>query len=294
MVKLSIIIVSHNTSYLTKKCLESLYENLKNYNFKYKIIVVDNASTDDTIDNLKKLKEKDKLNLLIIRNKKNLGYGKANNQGLKKTLSQYTLFLNSDTLIKEVNFEYLFKYLDENPKIGALTIKVIRPNGEIDWASHRGFPTLWRSFCYFTGLENLFSKIPYLNKLFGGYHLRHFNLRDIHEIDSPSGAFFLTRTKLIKDLNGFDESFFMYGEDLDLSWRIKEVGYKIIYNPLFTVVHHKYQSGLKGKDVERRKEIKNHFYQAMKIFYQKHYQKKYPPLINSLVYKIIDYKIKSL
>jgi len=294
MIKLSIIIVSHNTAHLTEKCLEFLYKNLKNYNFKYKIIVVDNASTDNTLDKLENLKDKNHLNLLIIRNKKNLGYGKANNQGLKKTQSQYTLFLNSDALIKEVDFEYLFKYLDKRPKIGALTVKVILPNGKIDWASHRGFPTLWRSFCYFTGLENLFSNIPYLNKLFGGYHLRHLNLKEIHEIDSPSGAFFLTRTNLMKDLNGFDERFFMYGEDLDLSWRIKEAGYKIIYYPLFTVVHHKYQSGLKGEDVEKRKKIEKHFYQAMKIFYQKHYQEKYPLLINSLVYKIIDYKIKSI
>lgn len=286
---LSVIVVSYNTKDITLQCVTSLSSKLDNEHIAYEIIIVDNCSTDGSVEALKKL---DYGNLKIIYNTQNKGYGKANNQGLKTASKEYILFLNSDVIIDErINFQELVTYLDANKKIGALTVKVLLPNGSIDPASHRGFPTVWRSFCYFFGLEKIFSFIPFLNKLFGGYHLINLDRNTIHEIDSPTGAFFLVPSKLIKEMGGFDEDFFMYGEDLDLSFRIKERGYKIIYYPMFSVLHLKYQSGLQNKnDEERKKRIKKSFFKTMAIFYRKHYEKIYPTFVSKIVYFFIHLK----
>jgi len=289
---LSIIIVSYNTSFLTFQCVKSLFSSLKKEkNISFEVIVVDNASEDDTIERLKKISAR-KTNLLIIKNKKNVGYAKANNLALKKAKGRFILFLNSDVLIKKVKWKTIINYLEKNEKVGALTLKVNLKKGVIDPACHRGIPTLWRSFCYFLGLERFFSSFPFLNRLFGGYHLVYLDKRRIHEVEAISGAFFLTKKAILEKLNGFDEDFFMYGEDLDLSLRIKKLGYKIVYYPLFYVFHLKYQSGLGKKDKELKRQTKYYFYQAMKIFYQKHYEKKYPFFINFLVYFLLDWKIK--
>ena len=106
--------------------------------------------------------------------------------------------------------------MEQDSSIGVMTVKVVLPDGSLDPASHRGFPTIWRSFSYYSGLEKVFGKLPFLNRAFGGYHLTYENLKKRHEIDSPTGAFYLTRKETFDKVNGFDESFFMYGEDLDL------------------------------------------------------------------------------
>lgn len=283
MTKLSIIIVSYNTKDITNDCLQSVFKSL---NVPSEIIVVDNGSKDGAVRMLESLKVKKFIKL--IKNEENLGYSKANNQGLKKAEGDYILFLNSDVIVKSVDFKKLLDYLDKYPQIGALTVKVNLTNGEVDPASHRGFPTLWRSFCYFFKLEKLFSGASFLNQIFGGYHLTYFDLKSIHEIDSGSGAFLLTRKDLMKKLNGFDEDFFMYGEDLDLAFRIKQLGCKIIYYPFYEITHLKYSSGLKIDSGEIRKRTKRYFYEAMKIFYQKHYQNSHPRIINKIVFLIID------
>jgi len=291
---LSIIIVSYNTASITLSCLKRIFSSLKkNKNLSFEIIVVDNGSTDNSVKKIEKLKLKE-LNLTIIKNKRNLGYAKANNQGLKDAKGNFILFLNSDVLVEKIDWIKLFDFFRKNKNIGALTVKIKLKNGKIDWASHRGFPTLWRSVCYFFRLEKFFASIPLLNKIFGGYHLTHLNLDKVHEVEAISGAFFLTKKSILDKLKGFDEQFFMYGEDLDLCLRIKKLGYQIIYYPHFSVVHLKYQSGL-GKDNKAiKRQTRYYFYQAMKIFYKKHYEKKYPFFINSLVYFFLDWKIKRL
>ncbi len=293
MTKLSVIILSYNTKEVTKKCLISLFNPLKKVKkFKIEVIVVDNASIDGSKEMLKqyqksKIKyQNDNVKLKTILNKKNLGYAKSNNQALKIAKGDYILFLNSDVVIDEVDFTRLLDYLDKKTEVGALTVRVKLPTGEIDTASHRGFPTVWNSFCYFSKLEKFFGRIPLIGKIFGEYHLTYLNLATIHEVDSISGAFYLTRREILEKLKGFDEDFFMYGEDIDLSFRIKKLGYKIIYYPLFQVTHLKYTSGLK----KNNNEVKKHFYNAMKIFYKKHYQKHYPSIINRLIYLFIDFK----
>ena len=288
---LSVIILSYNTKELTNNCLSSLIKSLpKNKNFKSEIIVVDNGSTDGSVDQIKNLKLKiknDNIKLKTIFNKKNLGYPKGNNRALKIATGKYILFLNSDVIVDKIEFKKLLSYLESHSDVGVLTVKVTLPDGSVDPASHRGFPTIWNSFCYFVGLEELLRSVPYLNRLFGGYHLVHLNFARTHEVDSVSGAFYLSRIDILKEIKGFDEAFFMYGEDLDLSFRIKKLGYQVVYYPDYKVTHLKHASGLEKNNIETRKKTKLHFFDAMKIFYRKHYEKNHNKLINNMIYFFI-------
>ncbi len=296
MLDLSVIVLSYNTKNTTKNCLEKLHDSLNLSNITSEIIIVDNDSKDGSVEMLKKMlgKSNPKIAYRMIFNKKNNGFAKGNNQGLKITNGKNILFLNSDVLIEDINWNALITYFNQNTDIGALTVKVKLSDGNIDPASHRGFPTVWNSFTYYSKLEKIFGQIPFLNKIFGGYHLKHLNLDTIHEIDSPSGAFYLTPKKLMNKLKGFDDkTFFLYGEDLDLSYRIKQLGFKIVYFPKFSVLHLKSISGLKKNNNKIKNKAKGHFYSAMKKFYQKHYENKYPKIIRNIVYYFIDLKSKS-
>lgn len=277
---------------MTEKTILHLCNSLKNAKFEYEIIVVDNGSTDGSTSMLENLKKKIP-QLTTLYNKKNLGFPKGNNRGLAIAKGTYILFLNSDVHVKNISFHELFSYFEHNPKVGALTVKVLLPSGSIDPASHRGFPTVWNAFCYFTKLEFVFGHVPFVGGLFGGYHLTQKNLNSVHEIDSPTGAFYLIRSSLVKELQGFDERFFMYGEDLDLSYRVKERGYKVVYYPKYEVVHYKGVSGFRNKTGDLRTQTRKYFYEAMKFFYQKHYSSQYPGWFNYSIYSIIDSKIKS-
>lgn len=290
MVNLSIIVVSYNTEDLTIECLNSVSTALKRYPVQAEIIVVDNASTDGSVKQLNRFAIDD-LRFVLIENKTNVGFGKANNIGLKKAEGKYILFLNSDTLVEGLNFQELISVMDKDEKIGALTVCVNLENGSLDPASHRGFPTIWRSFTYFFKLEQITRHIPVLNRMFGGYHLTHLNHNTIHEIESPSGAFFLTRKSILDEVDGFDEKFFMYGEDLDLSTRIKRLGYKIMFYPEQSITHLKGKSGIKHEDAKVKDETSKYFYEAMKTFYDKHYSSKYPKFISKIIHWAIDLKI---
>lgn len=293
MAKLSIIILSYNTRDLTLTCVETLINSLQESSFNSEIIVVDNASADGSVEMLKNIKKdfsSKKTNIITVYNRENTGYPRGNNIGLKHATGKYILFLNSDVIVKEVKWDEVIGYMEHNEKVGALTVRVMLPTGELDRASHRGFPTAWNAFGYYSGLEKITSNIPVVNKWFGGYHLTHERLTDLHSIDSPSGAFYLTRSSLMDALNGFDETFFMYGEDLDLSYRIKEAGYDVIYYPSGTVLHLKYQSGLKKDKKSTKSKTRAYFYESMRIFYKKHYEKSNPQFLNLVVYFFIRLK----
>lgn len=293
MKDLSVIIISYNTKDTTFECINRILDSFKSTpKFTAEIIVVDNASTDGSVEMIKTIKNKENIEIKRIFNTENTGFARANNEGLALAEGKYILFLNSDAFVHDINFEDLMYYMDKNPEVGVLTVKVMLPDGSIDKASHRGFPTIWNSFTYFTKLEKLFCKFPKLSKIFGYYHLTHLDLNTIHEIDSPSGAFYLTRSEIMKKVNGFDTAFFMYGEDLDLSYRIKELGYKIIYYPLFRVTHLKYQSGLKKNKVGVQKQTTNHFFQAMDIFYDKHFAPQNSVIENKLTHFFINLRSK--
>lgn len=291
MIPLSIIIVSFNTKEITRKCLLSLKKNFGKYPLEHEIIVVDNNSKDGTVELLQNLEKKYSGNLHILLNNKNLGFGRGNNLGLNKSHGKYVLYLNSDAIVTDIDFRDLINLMETHKDIGALTVKVILPSGEIDPASHRGFPTPWRSFTYFSGLERIFFNVPLLNKVFGGYHLVDFNLNNIHEIDVPTGAFLFTKREIVDKFGGFDQDYFAYGEDIEMAFQIKALGYKIVYYPLWKVLHLKSVSGLKKKNNNIiRKRTSDYFYNSMKIFYNKHYSKNHNWLFNKLVYLAIDIK----
>ncbi|MBI2009629.1 MAG: glycosyltransferase family 2 protein [Candidatus Chisholmbacteria bacterium] len=231
--KLSIIITSFNTRVLLKECLTSLKHSQDK--LEKEIIVVDNASEDGSPEMIKTHFKEVKL----LKSTRNLGYGRANNLGLKHATGEYILFLNSDTFVPPQTLGYMAEFMASHPDVGVATCQLQLPQGGLDPASHRGFPTPWASFTFFVGLERLFPR----SQLFGQYHQGWKNLEATHEIDTPAGAFYLTRKKILRKVGGFDEQFFIYAEDIDLSLRIKKAGWKIVFVPIVSVMHLKKRSG---------------------------------------------------
>jgi len=293
---LSVIITSYNTKEITLRCLSELDEVCGlSKELSIEVVVVDNASIDGSYEALQKIQMVN-AKYQVIQNRENVGFSRGNNIGFHQTQGKYILFLNSDAMMKStinrhVNLTELIYYLKGNSNIGALTVKVELTNGTIDPASHRGFPTPWRSLCYFAGIEKLihnfnFSSIKLKNHL-GGYHLLGEDKNTIHEIDACTAAFLLCPADLIRELDGFDEQFFMYGEDLDLCYRIKQKGLKIIWYPKYSVTHLKYKSGLAAGDKKTQRSIRWYFHDSMEKFYTKHYKANYPFCINWLILTII-------
>ncbi|MCX7785258.1 MAG: glycosyltransferase family 2 protein [candidate division WOR-3 bacterium] len=286
--KLSIIIVNYNTKDLVLQCLNSV-ANLS-INTDYEVFVVDNNSSDGSAQTIKALMPW----VNLIENHENLGFAKANNQAIKLARGEYILLLNPDTKNVERAIEKTLEFIENHSEIDAITCRVELANGELDWACHRGFPTPWASFSYFVGLEKIFPK----SKLFGQYHLTYLSLDKPHEIEVPSGCFFMVRRKVVEKVGLLDESYFMYGEDVDWAYRIKKAGGKIYFYPDAKIIHYKgCSSGIKKETQEKtfiNKTTKinavNYFYDAMKIFYNKHYKTKYPFFINWLVYLGIEIK----
>ena len=282
MIDLSIVIVSYNTKDFLIKCIQSIEETAKD--FAYEIIVVDNASADGTPE---LVKEKFK-NVILIANKENLGFSKANNIGIKKTSGRFVLFLNADTIIYPLTLKRMIDFMDNNKDAGASTCKLKMPNEKIDDASHRGFPTPWNSFCHFSGISKIFPK----SKIFGGYNLSYLDLSKTHEIDALAGAFMMVRREVGNKVGWWDEDYFFYGEDLDFCYMLKQNGWKVYYVPEVSILHYKGVSGgIKkiSKEVttankETRKKAQTERFKAMRIFYKKHYENKYPWIVTRLVY----------
>lgn len=287
MIDLSIIIVNYNAKEFLKKCLDSIFEsNITNY----EVIVVDNASRDGSVDELKKFEPKIKL----IVNKKNVGFSAANNRGIRKAGGRYILFLNPDTNVYPNTFKYMLNFMDKNKSAGAATCKVVLSNGKLDDASHRGFPTPWNAFCFFSGLDKIFPK----SKIFGGYHMGWENLNKTHEIKACAGAFMLVRREAGEQVNWWDENYFFYGEDLDFCLELYKKGWKIYFVPKVSILHYKgISSGLKKHskhlshaDLEIQKVATAARFDAMKILYKKQYMDKYPKFITWIVMKGINLK----
>jgi hypothetical protein len=253
--------------------------------------VVDNASSDGTVETVDKLKTE---NLKLIKSEENLGFSKANNVGVKKASGRYVLFLNSDTVVGENTLEGMVGFMDENQHVGAATCKLVMPNGQIDDASHRGDPTPWNALTHFSGLTKLFGK----TKLFGGYNLGYLDLNKTHEIQALAGAFMLVRKKAGEDAGWWDEDYFFYGEDLDFCYMLRQKGWKIFYVPQYSILHYKGVSGgIKkiSKDVttanpETKIRSQRERFRAMRLLYKKHYEQKYPWIVTRLVYLGISLK----
>lgn len=275
---------------MTLRCLASIRKLGERQDCE--VFVVDNNSSDDSVAAIKR----DFPWVRLIQNQQNLGFARANNQALRLVKSEYVLLLNSDTENIDQGIEKTLAYIESHPTVDAITCKVELADGGLDWACHRGFPTPWASFCYFAKLEKIFPK----SRLFGRYHLTYQSLSEPHEIDTPSGCFYLIRKKMIDKIGLLDEDYFFFGEDVDWSYRIKQAGGKIYYYPEARIIHHKgIASGIKKEtkhttQASRATKIKsvNNFYDAMKIFYTKHYKNRYLFLVNWLVYIGIAIKRK--
>ena len=298
MLDLSIVIVNYNTKEFLKNCINSLLHCISE-KIDYEIIIVDNASTDGSPVEISRLPQDSggQVNLKAILNKENLGFAKANNQGLKISQeSRYVLFLNSDTIMKNQTIEEMINFMDTHLDAGAATCKLIMPNGEIDDASHRGFPTPWNSFSHFSGLARIFPK----SRIFAGYNLGWMDLNTTHKIDVLAGAFMLVRREAGEQAGWWDEDYFFYGEDIDFCFMLKKKGWSIYYVPRVFITHYKGVSGgiksvskgITTASKETKKRVTKWRFKAMRIFYDKHYKQKYPWIINFLVDKGISLREK--
>ncbi|MDP2585334.1 MAG: glycosyltransferase [Candidatus Levybacteria bacterium] len=282
MLDLSIVIVNYNAKEFLRKCLTSIVGNVRNV--QYEVIVVDNNSSDKSSEMIRKEFPQIKL----IANTENKGFSKANNQGIKISKeSRYILFLNPDTVIQKQTIEEMIGFMDTYKDAGASTCRLVMANGKIDDASHRGFPTPWNSLCHFAGLSRIFPK----SQIFAGYNLGWMNLEKTHEIDALAGAFMLVRRSAGEEVKWWDEDYFFYGEDIDFCYMLKQKGWKVYYVPTVSITHYKGVSGgiksvskaITTASEETKKRATKWRFEAMRIFYKKHYQQKYPWIINFLV-----------
>lgn len=271
--KLSVIIVNYNVKYFIEQCLNSVYRALAET--EAEIWVVDNNSVDGSCSMIKEKFPEVKL----IENQTNPGFSIANNQAIRKASGEYILLLNPDTIVQEDTFIKCIEYMDKHQNAGGLGIKMVDGKGKFLPESKRALPTPIVSLYKITGLSSLFPK----SKTFSKYHLGHLDKNQIHEIEILAGAYMFLRKKVLDEIGLLDECFFMYGEDIDLSYRILKAGYKNIYFPKTQILHYKGESTKKGSI--------NYvlvFYKAMIIFAKKHFSKKnakaYAFLIHIAIY----------
>lgn len=253
---ISIVIVNYNVKDLLFNCLKSIQDASKKLNVQ--TIVVDNNSIDKSVEYLTPLFP----DVEFIANKENVGFSKANNQGFEISTGKYVLILNPDTVLNEETLNVMYDYMEKHPETGMSGCKVLNPDGSFQLSCRRGFPTPWNSFSKLFGLQSLFPKV----KLFSGYNLTFKSIDDTYEVDALIGAFMFARKNVLDEIGGFDEQFFMYGEDLDLCYKVKEAGWKIDYVHTTTIIHYKGES-------TRRSSIKEvkHFYESMEIYAKKHF-----------------------
>ncbi|MAD49813.1 MAG: glycosyltransferase family 2 protein [Flavobacteriales bacterium] len=259
--QLSVIIVNYNVKNLLRDCLLSVQKAALKLDTE--IIVVDNASSDGSV---KMLQEEFK-GVKLIANSKNVGFSTANNQGIAQAKGQYILILNPDTLVYEQTFNDCMKFCSENTNCGGIGVQMLDANSNFLKESKRGFPTPKDSLLRLSFLNRLFPKSAYFN----GYYLGHLNKDENHKVDVLAGAFIWIKKSIVDEVNGLDEQFFMYGEDIDFSYRIQQAGYDNYYLGTISILHYKGES----TDTYSFKYIER-FYGAMKIFSKKHYPYSYP------------------
>ncbi len=283
MKKVSVIIVNYNTKPILQDCLHNLegsYPNLE-------IIVVDNASADGSAEMVKASFP----NVVLIENENN-GLAAGSNLGLTKATGDYYLFMGSDAFPAGDAISQLVNYMDQAPYVGIATCKLVLRNGELDWDAHRGFPTPWAALTHFTKLNKLFPHSRIFNRYFLGWE----DMNKPHEIDLCISHFMLVKKEVIEQIGKWDEHYFLYGEDVDFCYRAKQAGWQIMYLPFCTAVHYKGVSvgirketqDITSASTETRERIKKTTTDAMKLFYKKHYQGKYPAIVTNFVLAGID------
>lgn len=255
--KLSVIIVNYNVKYFLEQCLHSVLRAVEDLHAE--ILVIDNASSDGSVDYLKPLFP----SVDFIAGSTNLGFGKANNLALQQAKGEYILFLNPDTIIPEDCFSKCINFLEQHSKAGALGVRMLDGSGNFLPESKRSFPSTSTAFFKAVGLSDAFSESKFFNK----YSLGYLDENKNHRVDVLAGAFMMIRKSALDQVGGFDEQFFMYGEDIDLSYRIKKAGFDNWYFAEAPIIHFKGES-MKKWSADHVKV----FYEAMIVFVKKHYK----------------------
>ncbi len=256
--RLTVVIVNYNVKYFLDQCLHSVMK--AGEHIPAEVIVVDNNSSDNSVEMVREKYPE----VTLIANKENLGFSKANNQAIRVARGDYVLLLNPDTLVEEDTFVKCVKFMDDHPDAGGLGVKMVDGKGRFLPESKRGLPTPMVAFYKIFGLAALFPR----SKRFGKYHLGYLDPDKIHKVDILAGAFMMMRKTVLDKTGLLDEAFFMYGEDIDLSWRIRQAGYNNYYFPETRIIHYKGES--------TKKSSINYvlvFYNAMIIFAKKHFSK---------------------
>ena len=273
-IDLSIVILNYNTRDLTRICVKTvLASRLGTYSME--VIVCDNGSTDGTLEMI----AKEFPGIVRIDNRKNLGFAAGNNPGIQRAKGRYILLLNTDTEVPVQTLATMIRFMDQTPDAGAATCKLLLPDGSMDSACHRGFPAPWVAFTYLSKLETVFPK----TRLFGEYHQLYKDLDIIHGVDCISGAFFMVRREVVKHVGLMDEDYFMYGEDIDWAYKIRQAGWTIMFNPDVTILHKKKQSGRANILKRRRVTTEIYFHKYNWLFYKKHFANKYGPVLTFFV-----------
>lgn len=271
---LGIVIVNYNTCELLRRCLETVFASV---GVMFRVCVVDNASPDESAA----MVAQEFPQVMLIANTENVGYPAANNQGLRAlgfegdgaTAPRYALLLNPDTELPSDALQQVVALMEARPELGALGPKLVRPDGSLDLACRRSFPSPEVSFYRMVGLSRLFPQ----SRRFGRYNLTYLDPDEEAEVDSVVGAFMLVRREAIVQVGLLDESFFMYGEDLDWAFRIKQAGWRILYTPQVTVLH------VKRAASRQSPRARVEFWRAMEIFYRKHYAAETPWPLHVLI-----------
>ncbi|MDP2207344.1 MAG: glycosyltransferase, partial [Bacteroidota bacterium] len=253
--QLTVIIVNYNVRSFLENALLSIHKALRN--IEGEIFVVDNASDDGSVE-LVQAKFPD---VKLIINQTNLGFAAANNIALTQSSGKYILLINPDTIVQEDTLTSLIEYLENNPQIGLAGCKILNPDGSLQLACRRSIPTPWSAFTKVSGLSALFPN----TKLFGKYNLTYLNPNETYEVEAVSGSFMFLRRDVYEQVGKLDESYFMYGEDLDWCYRIIKAGWKVMYYHKTQIIHYKGES-TKQSSLD---DIKM-FYNAMHIFVRKH------------------------
>ena len=264
----SAIVVSYN---VRSQLLETLGAYHATCGTEAEVVVVDNASSDGSADAVAAAYPQTKL----IRLEDNVGFGSANNAGLDKCSGELILLLNPDVLVRHGCVRTLANFLTANPEAGAVGPRLERPDGRLDLAARRGFPSPLSALYRLAGLSRLFPNSPRFNR----YNLGYVPSDSVHEIDAGTAACLMVRRKAIDQVGFFDPQFFMYGEDLDLCFRLRQGGWKIYYQPAAAAVHLKGSST--SQDTER---MLYEFHRAMWLFHRKHYAGSTPAIGNAFVW----------
>ena len=254
--ELSIVIVNYNVKEFLTQCLDSIFKSQTQYN--YEVIVIDNSSRDSGRDEICSTFK----DITWIDNSENVGFGRANNQGFSHAKGVYTLILNPDTVLQEDTLEKCISYLLAHPEVGGLGIKGLDGSGQFLPESKRALPTPLVALWKITGLSAIFPK----SSVFARYHLGHLSPEENHEVDILVGCFMMVPTQLLLSVGGFDPQYFMYGEDIDLSYELQKTGHKNIYFSDSQIIHYKGESTKRGSLNYVRM-----FYKAMVLFAKKQF-----------------------